>query len=201
MRMPGPDPNNKEDVGCAFFSTFLFDQTSCSAAETINDMIENFETGGFQDCELTTPTTSPSTTASSTGTTSVTFTGTTTATFTGSTTPTTTQTTTTSITSTPTTTISSTQTTTPTTTVFVSGFTCLKDFPAFEVANEIDKGDGSTYTQESCDSHTATANEILATCAGDLPYYELDCDDKREFGTNILIKCVATCPPSPVLRA
>ena len=91
-----------------------------------------------------------------------------------------------------------TATPTPTPVATVSGFTCLKDFPAFEVDNEVDKGDGSTHTQESCDGHTATVNEVLATCAGDLPCYELDCDDKRDFGTNILIKCVATCPPSPV---
>ena len=83
----------------------------------------------------------------------------------------------------------------------MAAVTCLKEFPAFVFNNEVDKGDGSTHTQESCDSHTATVNEILATCAGDLPYYELTCDDNRALATNIVIKCVATCPPSPVLRA
>lgn len=49
----------------------------------------------------------------------------------------------------------------------------------FEVANSI--------TTESCEDHINTVNAIMNACRPDLPHYNLECDDTRDFETNIRV--------------
>lgn len=57
----GPD-GSAEDVKCAF-DVLLHDTSACAAtAATMTSMVRAFANGGFQDCVVSTPTTSPTTT-------------------------------------------------------------------------------------------------------------------------------------------
>ena len=99
-----------EDFGCAF-GRYLYDPSNCSStAHELNSMISAFRRGTFQNCQVTTPTTSRTTTATSSPTTTPT---TTTATTSPTTSPTATLTTT--GTATPTRSATSSRTTTATT--------------------------------------------------------------------------------------
>lgn len=78
-------PGDVHDIGC-LFGVFAVNAHQCdAAANSLNYMISELGAGGFQGCEITSPTTTVTSTASSTGTTTASSTFTTTASSTPST--------------------------------------------------------------------------------------------------------------------
>lgn len=151
-------------------------------ADTMNGMAEAYILGGFDDCQVTTPTTSPSTTETTTTvttsrTTSPTTTTTPTSTATTTRTTTVTSTPTTTLSSSPTTTLTSSQTTSATTTGTTSPmhgkFTCAAVDP-----NDADKVFVAVPTGGGCATQAAELHAVLSAC-GSAPENALVCGNAK----------------------